>query len=79
MFARAVADTGGMTAATSLATNAGNDTLGPEPAWSVSAFEALSEEEATGLLLRRFRKLIALGYEPGRALIDATRVEIALR
>ena len=78
MLALAVADTGAMNAATSLAT-AGNDTLGPEPAWSVSAFEALSEEEATNLLLRRFRKLILLGYEPGRALIDATRVEVALR
>jgi hypothetical protein len=78
MLAPDVADTGAMTAATSLAT-AGHDTLGPEPAWSVSAFEALSEEEATNLLLRRFRKLIALGYDPGRALIDATHVEIALR
>ena len=78
MPARAVADRGAMTAATSLAT-ASHDTLEPEPAWSVSAFEALSEEEATSLLLRRFRKLIALGYDPGRALIDATHVEIALR
>ena len=67
-----------MTAATS-PVSAGHDSFGPEPAWTVSEFEALSEEEAVGLLLRRFRKLIALGYDPGRALIDATHVEIALR
>jgi hypothetical protein len=67
-----------MNAATSLAA-ASHDSLGSEPAWSVSAFEALTEDEATNVLLRRFRKLIALGYEPGRALIDATHVEIALR
>jgi len=73
-----VADTGAMIAPTSLGP-ASQESFGAEPAWSVSAFEALSEEEATGLLLRRFRKLIALGYAPDRALIDATHVEIALR
>ena len=78
MLAPGVADSGGMNAAPSLAA-ASHDSLAPEPAWSVSAFEALSEEEATNLLLRRFRKLISLGYDPGRALIDATHVEIALR
>lgn len=67
-----------MNAATSLAA-ASHNSLASEPAWSVSAFEALTEEEATNVLLRRFRKLIALGYEPGRALIDATHVEITLR
>jgi hypothetical protein len=78
MVSPRVADSGAMNAATSLAA-ASHDSLASEPAWSVSAFEALNEEEATSLLLRRFRKLIALGYEPGRALIDATHVEIALR
>jgi hypothetical protein len=78
MWERAVADRGAMTAAISPA-SADNDSFGPEPAWSVSDFEALSEEEAVSLLLRRFRKLISLGYDPGRALIDATHVEIALR
>jgi hypothetical protein len=78
MWERAVADRGAMTAAISPA-SADNDSFAPEPAWSVSDFEALSEEEAVSLLLRRFRKLISLGYDPGRALIDATHVEIALR
>ena len=67
-----------MNAATPLAA-ASPDSLAPEPAWSVSAFERLTEEEATNVLLRRFRKLLALGYEPGRALIDATHVELSLR
>jgi hypothetical protein len=77
-FGRGVADSGRMIAAITQLAAAGNDTQ-PEPAWSVAAFEALTEEAATGLLLRRFRKLIALGYDPDRALINATRVEIALR
>jgi hypothetical protein len=78
MFVRGVADSGAMNAATSLAA-ASTESLAAEPAWSVSAFEALTEEEATNILLRRFRKLISLGYDPGRALIDATHVEVALR
>ena len=78
MLRPGVADSGGMNAAQSLAA-ASHNSLAPEPAWSVSAFEALTEDEATSLLLRRFRKLISLGYDPGRALIDATHVEVALR
>jgi hypothetical protein len=65
------------TVATTLAP-ASTDVLDPEPAWTASDFETLSEEAALGLLLRRFRKLIALGCDPAEALVDATRVDIAL-
>jgi hypothetical protein len=56
----------------------GADDLGPEPACTAGEFETLSDEAALGLLLRRFRKLIALGCDPGEALLDATRVDVAL-
>lgn len=66
------------TVATTLAPATTTDVLAPEPAWTVGDFETLSEEAALGLLLRRFRKLIALGCDPADALVDATRVDIAL-
>ena len=75
-FGRA-ADRRAMAAATTLAT-ASPIPEGPEPAWASVDFEALSEDEVVDLLLRRLRKLIALGVEPGLALIGASRLEIAL-
>lgn len=66
-----------MAAATTLA-QASPIPQGPEPAWAPVDFEVLSEDEVVDLLLRRLRKLIALGVEPGLALIEATRLDVAL-
>jgi hypothetical protein len=68
----------GMTAATRLAP-ASNDEAPAEPAWGEDAFEALSEDEVVGLLLRRMRKLSARGWDPGEALIAASRIDLAIR
>lgn len=67
-----------MTAATTLA-QASTDTSPPEPAWAQEEFEALSEDEVLGLLLRRMRKLSARGWDPGDALIAASRIQLAIR
>jgi hypothetical protein len=67
-----------MTAATTLAPASRDDTP-PEPAWGQDAFEALSEDEVVGLLLRRMRKLSARGWDPGEALIAASRIHLAIR
>ena len=77
MDAARAADRRAMAAATTLAT-ASPIPEGPEPAWTPVDFEALSEDEVVDLLLRRLRKLIALGVEPGLALIEATRLDVAL-
>ena len=50
-----------------------------EPAWGQEAFEALSEDEVLGLLLRRMRKLSERGWDPCEALIAATRIDLAIR
>jgi hypothetical protein len=71
------ADTSAMTAATTLAPT-GDDTNAPEPAWSVEAFENLSEEAVLGLLLRRMRKLLARGYDPTESLIAASRADLPI-
>ena len=67
-----------MAAATTLAM-ASTDQTAPEPAWGLDEFEALSEDEVLGLLLRRMRKLSARGWDPGEALIAATRIHLAIR
>lgn len=67
-----------MTAATTLA-HASTDISPPEPAWGQEEFEALSEDEVLGLLLRRMRKLSARGWDPGEALIAASRIQLAIR
>jgi hypothetical protein len=66
-----------MTAATTLA-QASTDETPPEPAWGPDEFEALSEDEVVGLLLRRMRKLSARGWDPGEALIAASRIHLAI-
>lgn len=67
-----------MTAATTLA-QASRDDTPPEPAWGQDAFEALDEDEVVGLLLRRMRKLSARGWDPGEALIAASRIHLAIQ
>jgi len=67
-----------MTAASTLA-QASTDMTPPEPAWGHTEFEALSEDEVVGLLLRRMRKLSARGWDPGEALIAASRIHLAIR
>ena len=67
-----------MTAATTLA-QASTDRTPPEPAWGHAEFEALTEEEVVGLLLRRMRKLSARGWDPGEALIAASRIHLAIQ
>jgi hypothetical protein len=67
-----------MTAATTLA-QASRDETPPEPAWEREEFEALTEDEIVGLLLRRMRKLSARGWDPGEALIAASRIHLAIR
>lgn len=67
-----------MTAAMTLAP-ASTDDSPPEPAWGHDEFEALSEDEVLRLLLRRMRKLSARGWEPGEALIAASRINLAIR
>jgi hypothetical protein len=68
-----------MNAATSLARPASTDETPPEPAWGQEAFEALSEDEVLGLLLRRMRKLSERGWDPGEALIAASRIHLAIQ
>ena len=67
-----------MTAATKLA-QASTDTTPPEPAWAQEEFEALSEDEVVGLLLRRMRKLSERGWDPCEALIAASRIHLAIQ
>jgi hypothetical protein len=68
-----------MHAATMLAQPASTDETPLEPAWGHDEFEALSEEEVLGLLLRRMRKLSERGWDPGEALIAASRIHLAIR
>ena len=52
--------------------------LAPEPGWSRADFERLSEDEATAILLRRMRKLLARGLEPLDALRLASKLDAPL-
>ncbi|MGN6800163.1 MAG: hypothetical protein ACTHKS_18660 [Gaiellaceae bacterium] len=67
-----------MTAAIELA-EASTDLTPAEPAWAPDAFEALSEDEVVGLLLRRMRKLSERGWDPCEALVAASRIHLAIR
>ena len=67
-----------MSAATKLAP-ASTDSTPPEPAWAMDAFEALSEDEIVGLLVRRMRKLSERGWDPCEALVAASRIHLAIR
>ena len=67
-----------MTAATELAPTS-RDTTPPEPAWASEEFEALSEDEVVGLLLRRMRKLSERGWDPCEALVAASKIQLAIR
>ncbi|HEY2777927.1 MAG TPA: hypothetical protein VGI77_08475 [Gaiellaceae bacterium] len=58
---------------------ASTDSTPPEPAWAQAEFEALSEDEVVGLLLRRMRKLSERGWDPCEALIAASRIHLAIR
>jgi hypothetical protein len=51
----------------------------PEPAWAQEEFEALSEDEILGLLLRRMRKLSERGWDPCEALVAASRIHLAIQ
>ena len=66
-----------MTAATPLA-HTGGETSTPEPAWTIEAFEQLSEDAVVGLLLRRMRKLLARGYDPTESLSAASRADLPI-
>jgi hypothetical protein len=66
-----------MTAAMTLAQTSGDETP-PEPAWRHEDVERLSEDEVVGLLLRRMRKLSARGWDPGEALIAASKIHVAI-
>ena len=50
----------------------------PEPGWSRADFELLNEDEATAILLRRMRKLLARGLEPLDALRLASKLDAPL-
>ena len=50
----------------------------PEPGWARADFERLSEDEATAILLRRMRKLLARGLEPLDALRLASKLDSPL-
>jgi hypothetical protein len=50
----------------------------PEPGWSRADFETLNEDEATAILLRRMRKLLARGLEPLDALRLASKLDAPL-
>ena len=50
----------------------------PEPGWARADFERLSEDEATAILLRRMRKLLARGFEPLDALRLASKLDSPL-
>ena len=67
-----------MNAATTLAYASTEDTPS-EPAWGQDEFEALSEDEVVGLLLRRMRKLSERGWDPCEALIAASRIHLAIQ
>ena len=67
-----------MNAAIELA-EASRDETPAEPAWGQEAFEALSEDEVLGLLLRRMRKLSERGWDPCDALVAASRIHLAIR
>jgi len=47
----------------------------PEPGWARDDFESLSVDEATAILLRRMRKLLACGLEPLDALRRASKLD----
>jgi hypothetical protein len=53
-------------------------TWAPEPGWTRADFERLSEDEATAILLRRMRKLLARGLEPLDALRIASKLDAPL-
>jgi len=67
-----------MHAATELAP-ASIDATPPEPAWAQEEFEALTEDEVVGLLLRRMRKLSERGWDPCEALVAASRIHLAIQ
>jgi hypothetical protein len=48
----------------------------PEPGWTRAEFETLSEPEATDVLLRRLRRLLARGFDPLEALRLAAELEL---
>jgi hypothetical protein len=50
----------------------------PEPGWARADFERLSVDEATAILLRRMRKLLASGLEPLDALRLASKLDSPL-
>jgi hypothetical protein len=50
----------------------------PEPGWARADFESLSVDEATMILLRRMRKLLARGLEPLDALRLASKLDAPL-
>jgi hypothetical protein len=54
------------------------DFWAPEPGWHRTDFETLSVDEATAILLRRMRKLLAHGLEPLDALRLASRLDAPL-
>jgi hypothetical protein len=45
----------------------------------MAEFEALSEDEIVGLLLRRMRKLSDRGWDPCEAVVAACRIQLAIR
>jgi hypothetical protein len=65
-----------MTAASRTAAAAADTTTLPERAWGRTEFEALSEDEVVAVLLRRMRRLLDRGVEPGEALVLASRVDL---
>ena len=69
-----------MTTATSAAAPIANDQVawGPEPGWAAADIERLSVDEATAILLRRMRKLLARGIEPLDALRLASKLDTPL-
>lgn len=50
----------------------------PEPGWARADFEQLSVDDATAILLRRMRKLLACGLEPLDALRRASKLDTPL-
>jgi hypothetical protein len=55
-----------------------HDTSAPEPGWDRADVENLSVDEATAILLRRMRKLLARGLEPLDALRLASKLDAPL-
>jgi len=66
-----------MTAVTRLAPVSIDET-GPEPGWTPEAIEFLAEDDVVSILLRRMRKLTARGFDPGEALIYASRIHLPI-